>query len=117
MVEDKITDTIAIKTYNLGELELSNELLSCSISGQWRSHGRRDSRPLLSPEQDGGSRSREGSPSLSGGGSRGVSGRRSSGEDSCKGGGSSTSREHSPQGNTFISPVIFQLHTYKFRNC
>ena len=74
-----------------------------TFSGQWR---RRDSRPLLSPEPDGGSRSREGSPSLSGG--RSLLGRRRS---SAEGGGSSSgskdrsgecSREHSPQGKRFF---------------
>ena len=78
------------------------------FSGQWR---RRDSRPLLSPEPDGGSRSREGSPSLSGG--RSLLGRRRS---SAEGGGSSSgskdrsgecSREHSPQGKSFFYRSIF----------
>ena len=92
-----------IKGQGISFFKCSLEIRIEPFSGQWR---RRDSRPLLSPEPDGGSRSREGSPSLSGG--RSLLGRRRS---SAEGGGSSSgskdrsgecSREHSPQGKSFF---------------
>ena len=82
------------------------------FSGQWR---RRDSRPLLSPEPDGGSRSREGSPSLSRG--RSLLGQRRS-SAAAEGGVSSSgskdssgecSREHSPQVKSFFTGQSFPV--------